>query len=113
MARVGRGTPLPSARSDGNRENEISDHRLAKSRRPPHYNSLLKAIAAEAVGRNVSRSTARPTFPGGAGYPLGPSERFQVISSSFPKLRLAHPFQSIEITAARDLEQVQSEVRRP
>jgi hypothetical protein len=31
-----------------------------------------------------------PTLPGGTGYPLGPNERFQLISSSFPKLRLAH-----------------------
>jgi len=35
-----------------------------------------------------------------AGYPLGPNERFQIFSSSFPKLHLAHPFQSIEINHA-------------
>jgi site-specific DNA recombinase len=29
------------------------------------------------------------TFPGGTGYPLGPNERFQIFSSSFPKLHLA------------------------
>jgi hypothetical protein len=29
-------------------------------------------------------------FPGGVGYPLGSNERFQVIPSSFPRLRLAH-----------------------
>jgi hypothetical protein len=28
---------------------------------------------------------------GRAGYPLGPNERFQIFSSSFPKLHLAHP----------------------
>jgi hypothetical protein len=39
-----------------------------------------------------------PALPGGVGYPLGSNERFQVIPSSFPRLRLAHPFQSIEIT---------------
>ena len=39
-----------------------------------------------------------PTLPGGTAYPPGPIERFQVISSSFPRLRLAHPFHSIEIT---------------
>ena len=36
--------------------------------------------------------------PGGNDYPLGPTERFQVSPSSFPRLRLAHPFLSIEIT---------------
>src|SRR5229473_1915763 len=50
MARVGRGTSLPRARSDGNRENAISDHHLAKSRPPPHYRLAAKVIAAEAVG---------------------------------------------------------------
>jgi hypothetical protein len=39
-----------------------------------------------------------PAFPGGAAYPLGPNERFQIFSSSFPKLHLAHPFHSIEIS---------------
>jgi hypothetical protein len=38
------------------------------------------------------------SFRAGLGYPLGPNERFQVFSSSFPKLHLAHPFHSIEIT---------------
>src|SRR6202030_4033171 len=28
---------------------------------------------------------------GRTGYPLGPTERFQIISSSFPRLHLAHP----------------------
>jgi hypothetical protein len=32
-----------------------------------------------------------PTLPGGTGYPPGPIEKFQVIPSSFPRLRLAHP----------------------
>ncbi len=31
-----------------------------------------------------------PALPGGVGYPLGSNERFQVIPSSFPRLRLAH-----------------------
>lgn len=37
------------------------------------------------------------SLSGRADYPLGPSERFQVISSPFPRLLLAHPFHSIEI----------------
>jgi len=32
-----------------------------------------------------------PALPGGADYPPGPNERFQVIPSFFPRLRLAHP----------------------
>src|SRR6516165_8789658 len=32
----------------------------------------------------------RPAFPGGTDYPLGSSERFQVIPFPFPRLRLAH-----------------------
>jgi hypothetical protein len=36
-------------------------------------------------------------FPGGSEYPLGPTERFQVIPSSFPRLRLAHPNVNIEV----------------
>jgi hypothetical protein len=39
-----------------------------------------------------------PALPGGTPYPPGPNERFQVIPSSFPRLRLAHPFHSIEIS---------------
>ena len=38
-----------------------------------------------------------PAFPGGAGYPLGPNERFQIISSSFPRLHLAHPNLTIKV----------------
>jgi hypothetical protein len=34
---------------------------------------------------------------GRAGYPLGPNERFQVISSPFPRLLLAHPNLSIKV----------------
>jgi len=40
-----------------------------------------------------------PTLPGGTGYPPGPNERFQVIPSSFPRLRLAHP-KIFELAAA-------------
>jgi hypothetical protein len=42
------------------------------------------------------RMAGRPC-PGGSDCPLGPTERFQVFPSSFPRLCLAHPFQSIEI----------------
>ena len=38
-----------------------------------------------------------PAFPGGAGYPLGPNERFQIFSSSLPRLHLAHPNLSIKV----------------
>ena len=38
-----------------------------------------------------------PTLPCGTAYRPGPIERFQVISSSFPRLRLAHPILSIEV----------------
>src|SRR5580700_5403 len=38
-----------------------------------------------------------PTLPGGTGYPPGPIERFQVIPSSFPRLRLAHPKLNIKV----------------
>ena len=51
-----------------------------------------------ALQRLLDASGGWPTLPGGTGYPPGPNERFQVIPSSFPRLRLAHPFQSIEIT---------------
>jgi hypothetical protein len=32
--------------------------------------------------------------PGGSGYPLGSTERFQIYPSSFPRLSLAHPLNS-------------------
>jgi hypothetical protein len=38
--------------------------------------------------------------PGGSDYPLGPTERFQVIPSSFPRLRLAHPILNIKVGQA-------------
>jgi hypothetical protein len=57
--------------------------------------------------RRVDYSTATQDSLPAAGQPYRaglvtrrvPTERFQVIPSSFPRLRLAHPFQSIEITA--------------
>jgi hypothetical protein len=48
------------------------------------------------VTRKVA-SGGWPALPGGTGYPPSPNERFQVIPSSFPRLRLAHPIQSIEV----------------
>ena len=41
------------------------------------------------------RMAGRPC-PGGTDYPLGPTDRFQVSPSSFPRLHLAHPNSNIK-----------------
>ncbi len=48
-----------------------------------------------------------PALPGGTGYPPGPNERFQVIPSSFPRLRLAHPNCLQGTSALREFKQLQ------
>jgi hypothetical protein len=64
-------------------------------------NHTAHALAVYASQRGLLHHHARlasggwPILPGGAAYPPGPTERFQVIPSSFPRLRLAHPFHSI------------------
>ena len=60
-------------------------------------NHTARALAVYASQGGLLHRHARlasggwPTLPGGTGYPPGPIERFQVIPSSFPRLRLAHP----------------------
>jgi hypothetical protein len=43
--------------------------------------------------------TGQP-YPGGIDYPLGPTERFQAIPSSLPRLGLAHPNLNIKVGQA-------------
>ena len=48
--------------------------------------------------------------PGRNDYPLGPTERFQVSPSSFPRLRLAHPIYRIEIRLFRKIGALREEL---
>ena len=58
--------------------------------RPAHSLSTLRRVGYPTTTQD-SLSGGWPALPGGTGYPPGPNERFQVIPSSFPRLRLAHP----------------------
>ncbi len=64
------------------------------NRTPAHSLSTLRRVDYSTATQE-SLPDGWPTFPGGAGYPLGPTERFQLISSFFPRLLLAHPIYSI------------------
>jgi hypothetical protein len=67
--------------------------------RPAHSLFTLRKVDYSTATQD-SLPDGRPTFPGGAGYPLGPNERFQVISSPFPRLLLAHPNLNIKVGQA-------------
>jgi hypothetical protein len=60
-------------------------------------NHTARSLAVYASQGELSRRQARLAsgwlanpVRAGVGYPLGPNERFQVIQSPFPRLRLAH-----------------------
>jgi hypothetical protein len=85
----------------------IGQRRLPRQMLISGLNHTARTLAVYASQGGLLHRHARlasggwPTLPGGTGYPSGPNERFQVIPSSFPRLCLAHPFQSIEITGLR------------
>jgi hypothetical protein len=56
----------------------------------PHIRCLRFAGWVAPPPRKTRFRMAGQPYPGGTGYPLGPSERFQLISFSFPRLHLAH-----------------------
>jgi len=62
---------------------------------PAHPLSRLRGWITPPPRKTRFRMTGLPC-PGGNDYPLGPSERFQAIPSSFPRLRLAHPNSNIK-----------------
>ena len=74
----------------------------------PHTRCLRFAGWIAPPPRKTRFRLAGLPFPGGTGYPLGPIERFQTVSSSSPRLHLAHaissnsPHTSASIHASRN-----------